>query len=237
MKKLTAFLLAAVLMLTALIPAYAAEPGANEVWLGDFSGDGQINAIDARYCLQAAAGLRTVSASQFARLDVSQDGRIDAIDARHLLQMAVGLRTLYIYNTVTGEITDAEPVIDTSWQTAEAKEVLELVNAERRAAGLGELVLNESLCASAQVRAEEISRVWSHDRPDGSSCFTAITISYRTAGENIAAGYTSSQAVMNGWMNSDGHRRNILNANFTQLGVGCYRDSSGRLNWVQMFVG
>lgn len=237
MKRFAVCLLAAVLMLTALVPVYAAELGANEVWLGDFNQDKQINAADARFCLQAAAGLRTVPASQIPRLDVSQDGKINATDARYILQMAAGLRTLYIYNTATGEVSDAGTVIDTSWQTAEAKEILSLVNAERRAAGVGELVLNESLCASAQVRAEEISRVWSHNRPDGSSCFTAITISYRTAGENIAYGQSTPQAVMTSWMNSAGHRENILTADFTQLGVGCYRAENGILYWVQLFIG
>ena len=59
-------------------------------------------------------------------------------------------------------------------------------------------------------------------------------ITYRTAGENIAMGYATPQAVVNGWMNSPGHRANILNASFTRIGVGYVADGN---HWTQMFIG
>ncbi len=61
-------------------------------------------------------------------------------------------------------------------------------------------------------------------------------IDYRTAGENIAMGQTTPEQVMNGWMNSDGHRKNILSSNFTHIGVG-YVESNGQTYWTQMFIG
>lgn len=127
-------------------------------------------------------------------------------------------------------------------QTGFESDMLKAVNAQRKKNGLSELTLNQSLCASARVRAEEISKngCFSHTRPDGSDCFTALSgISYSTAGENIAMGtwgYFGVDEIMNGWMNSEGHRANILNGAFTSVGFGCVV-VNGNGYWVQMFIG
>ena len=105
-------------------------------------------------------------------------------------------------------------------------------------AGLSELELDADLCAAAQARAQEIAQSFSHTRPDGSSCFTILEefgISYRAAGENIAMGQRTPEEVMDGWMNSSGHRANILNGTFTSIGVGYYVDGAGAAHWVQIF--
>ena len=112
------------------------------------------------------------------------------------------------------------------------------VNAARRDAGLSELELDADLCAAAQARAQEIAQSFSHTRPDGSSCFTILEevgISYRAAGENIAMGQRTPEEVMDGWINSSGHRANILNGTFTSIGVGYYVDGAGAAHWVQIF--
>ena len=114
-----------------------------------------------------------------------------------------------------------------------------MVNEERRAAGLSELTVNTAVEAAANVRAEELEELFEHTRPDGSGCFTALVeagVSYSTAGENIAYGYTSPEAVMEGWMNSTGHRANILTPEFTSIGVG-YCQIDGVHYWVQLFIG
>lgn len=120
-----------------------------------------------------------------------------------------------------------------------AKEVLNLVNEERKKAGLEPLIWDAQLAAAANIRAKEIAVSFSHTRPDGSSCFSAVgnMNDYMTLGENIAYGYQSSTSVMNGWMNSQGHRENILNSSFTCLGVSCYLDENGTYQWVQIFGG
>ncbi len=121
-------------------------------------------------------------------------------------------------------------------------EVLRLVNVERAAAGLPALEADLTLMQASQIRAEEIIQSFSHTRPNGTSCFTVLSelgISYRSCGENIAAGYPTPEQTVNQWMNSQGHRENILNPSFTHLGVG-YVNRSGtqyRNYWVQMFVG
>lgn len=86
------------------------------------------------------------------------------------------------------------------------------------------LVPGDELIAGfpAQVRAVETKTLFSHTRPDGSSFSTALKeqgVSYRGAGENIAWGQKTSEQVMEGWMNSAGHRANILNEKYTSLGV------------------
>ena len=119
-----------------------------------------------------------------------------------------------------------------------AAAVASLVNAARQDAGLSELELDADLCAAAQARAQEIAQSFSHTRPDGSSCFTILEefgISYRAAGENIAMGQHTPEEVMDGWMNSSGHRANILNGTFTSIGVGYYVDGAGAAHWVQIF--
>ena len=119
--------------------------------------------------------------------------------------------------------------------------VLDLVNAERAKAGKSPLTLDDALCEVAQLRADEIVESFSHTRPNGTSCFTAINeagISYRAVGENIAAGQSSPSSVMNSWMNSDGHRKNILSGDFSSIGIGYVKASSGYGHyWVQMFKG
>ena len=122
------------------------------------------------------------------------------------------------------------------------KEVLRLVNQERANAGVGALTMDDvNLSNAAQVRAKEIIELFSHTRPDGTSCFTALTeqgVQNGYAGENIAAGYATPEKVVDGWMHSEGHRENILNAHYRKLGVGYYYQQGSQYGayWVQMFT-
>lgn len=117
--------------------------------------------------------------------------------------------------------------------SAYVDEVIRLINEERAAAGKSALKKNDELCDNAQVRAEEISDYFSHTRPDGTECFTAITVPYGYAGENIAMGQRTPEEVMDCWMNSSGHKQNILSSNYTAVGVG-YDPSTNC--WVQIFI-
>ena len=112
-----------------------------------------------------------------------------------------------------------------------AYQVMNLVNQERRNAGLNELKMDADLMEAAMQRAAELVFSFSHTRPSGQSCFT---VSDKAFGENIAAGYWNADLVMNGWMNSEGHRANILREYYTSIGVGCFwYDGVGY--WVQLF--
>ena len=124
----------------------------------------------------------------------------------------------------------------------QANKVLNLVNQERTKAGLSRLTLNSKLSSVAQMKAEDMAknRYFSHNSPTYGSAFDMMKdygISYMTAGENIAKGQKSAEAVMNAWMNSQGHRANILRDRYTELGVGYAVDENGTTYWVQMFIG
>lgn len=121
-----------------------------------------------------------------------------------------------------------------------AQRVVQLVNQEREKAGLQPLSISRSAEAAALIRSKEIENSFSHTRPNGSSFSTALKeqgVSYRSSGENIAWGQKTPEQVMQGWMNSSGHRANILNANFTAIGVGYYRSPAGVNYWTQLFIG
>lgn len=118
-----------------------------------------------------------------------------------------------------------------------AREVLELVNYERGKEHLKPLKLSNSLNHYAQIRAKEITKKFSHTRPSGYSCFTVIPKPYKVVGENIAAGQRSAKEVVQAWMDSPGHRENIMNPKFRELGMGYLYlpDSKYKHYWAQLF--
>lgn len=116
-------------------------------------------------------------------------------------------------------------------------EVLDLVNEERAAEGLAPLTLHQGAMECAQLRAEEAKKSFSHTRPNGSSCFTALKesgIAYAKAGENLAGKIKTPQKVVKAWMDSPGHRKNIMDPAFSQIGIGYV--ASGNY-WCQFFLG
>ncbi|HIY34586.1 MAG TPA: leucine-rich repeat protein, partial [Candidatus Eubacterium faecigallinarum] len=113
----------------------------------------------------------------------------------------------------------------------QAYKVLELVNSRRAEAGVGKLVMDESLLDSAMQRAAETAVCFAHTRPDGSTVFE---MNSKISGENIAAGQTSAADVMTSWMNSQGHMENILNEDYKTIGIGCFK-INGIYFWVQVF--
>lgn len=118
------------------------------------------------------------------------------------------------------------------------KQVLELVNRERAKTGLAPLALSSPAQSAADIRAREIQTSFSHTRPGGRDFSTALTeagVNFRSSGENIAYGQQTPEHVMDGWMNSPGHRANILNPDFTSIGIGYAQNSSGTGYWVQLF--
>lgn len=130
------------------------------------------------------------------------------------------------------------PTLDTS-ERAYEQEVIRLVNVERAKAGLKALTEDWELSRVARYKSQDMHdlRYFSHTSPTYGSPFDmmkAFGIRYRTAGENIAMGYRTPAAVVQGWMNSPGHRANILNASYTKIGVGYV--ASGNY-WTQHFIG
>ncbi len=130
------------------------------------------------------------------------------------------------------------PTTDSSVLSFE-KEVVRLVNEIRVQNGLKELTYDWELSRVARIKSQDMkdNKYFSHTSPIYGSPFQMMKsfgITYRSAGENIARGQTTPQAVVNAWMNSSGHRANILNTSFTHIGVGYV--SNGNY-WTQMFIG
>ena len=122
--------------------------------------------------------------------------------------------------------------------TSYVQEIAELVNRERAANGLTALKLSPVMSEAANVRAKEIQTAFSHTRPDGRSCFTALSeagVKYTYAAENIAYGQKTPAEVMKGWMNSSGHRANILSKNAQYIGIGV-QYKNGVYYWTQFFA-
>lgn len=113
-------------------------------------------------------------------------------------------------------------------------ETVRLTNEERAKYGLAELKISSDLCEIAQDHAEDMyeNNIFSHTFSNGDTIEDRVKGEYSCLGENIAKGYTSAEAVVEGWMNSEGHRANILNEAFTEIGIG-YQNGY----WVQVFKG
>jgi uncharacterized YkwD family protein/spore coat assembly protein SafA len=129
------------------------------------------------------------------------------------------------------------PNIDATKNTEQ--QVLDIVNRERQAQGLQPLQMDWELQRVARVKACDMAQknYFSHTSPTYGSPFDMMKqfgVSYRTAGENIAKGQRTPSEVMQSWMNSSGHRANILKGDFTHIGVGYCQQGN---HWVQMFIG
>lgn len=120
------------------------------------------------------------------------------------------------------------------------QQVVDLVNKYREENGLKPLKINYSVSKVAQAKSEDMrdKNYFDHTSPTYGSPFEMLKsfgISYKTAGENIAKGQKTAEAVVNAWMNSEGHRKNILNANYEEIGVG-YATGNGTTYWTQLFI-
>ncbi|MGG3451981.1 SafA/ExsA family spore coat assembly protein [Domibacillus aminovorans] len=129
------------------------------------------------------------------------------------------------------------PTVGTSVTNAEA-EVIRLVSVERQKAGLKPLTQNWELSRVAQIKSQDMmkNKYFDHNSPTYGTPFNMMKnfgITYKSAGENIAKGQTTPAAVMKAWMNSSGHKANILSKNFTQIGVGY--EPNGNY-WTQQFI-
>ena len=159
---------------------------------------------------------------------VNQSGKVTAVKK--------GTATITV-KTSNGKKATCKVTVITQNEALE-NEVIKLVNAERTKRGLSKLTTNSKMAAASDKRAKEICTKFSHTRPNGKSCFTVFAeygIKTGYAGENIAYNYSSAaKDVVNMWMNSPGHKDNILNSKFKTIGVGLYV-KEGRYYWVQLF--
>ncbi|MEK4668117.1 CAP domain-containing protein [Niallia sp. FSL R7-0271] len=153
-------------------------------------------------------------------------------------------KTTTTANTANAQDTTANQQKTEATQTSSSvsafeKEVVELTNAERAKQGLPALTLDTELSKVARAKSEDMSKnnYFDHTSPTYGSPFDMMKqfgVSYKAAGENIAKGQTTPEQVVKAWMNSEGHRANILSSNFTHIGVGYVADGN---YWTQQFIG
>lgn len=183
-----------------------------------------------------------------ATQDSAQRASVDA-----LWETAHGVIGTVVYAGEVIQAQEAERKAQEEAEEAEARaqlqsgdssryvdEVIRLVNIERANAGLDPLVKSDILCQIAEARASEIKILFSHTRPNGTKCFTILKeygISYKLCAENIAAGQKTPAKVVEDWMNSPGHRANILDPRVQEIGVGVVyvEDGYHRYYWAQLF--
>ena len=115
-----------------------------------------------------------------------------------------------------------------------AYEVLNLVNQERAKSNLQTLTMDKNLLECAMTRAQELTLYASHTCPNGNSCMTAFPYFGYNSSENLAIKQVSPEDVMNSWMNSTGHRTNIMASGNVSAGIGCFYQN-GALYWIQCF--
>ena len=140
---------------------------------------------------------------------------------------------------VTEDTSTEENPDEKCYVESYALEAFELVNKRRAEYGVPPLEWSESLYESAQIRARELIENCSHTRPNGERCFSVIKVAYQGAGENIAAGQWSPDWVVDSWMNSEEHKKHIIDGRYTQTAIACIYDADSPYEyyWVQIFIG
>lgn len=261
MRKFLATLLTGVIAASSVATAGAAN--SDSFIYGDVNNDKKVSMVDAVLIMRNTLGLNDLSADAAVQADVDGDGSVTIKDSIYVLQYICGiLDTFPVEEGPAQKPTEAPTAAPTERPTQKPTEapaelptnscnsiydadtekdcytlsykVFEIVNQERIKAGVKPLKFNNDMYKAAMVRAKECDESFSHDRPNGTSCFTALKeagVKYLSAGENIAMGYRTPADVMKGWMDSEGHRNNILNPNFTDFACGVYKSGY----WSQFF--
>lgn len=199
------------------------------------------------FCYDTGSGISSAWNEYSNKANVGALPTIVIIDGNNqVIDILSGYQTAStIINIINGNSSDDTPgdvtgsaanvTVDGTENYDFANDVLALVNQTRAEKGVAPLKFDESLLETAMQRAAELSLYYSHTRPDGSDCFTASSHAATRRSENIAIGYNTPDKVMNGWINSPGHYANIMDAEVTSIGIGCFINSEGIYNWVQFF--
>lgn len=177
--------------------------------------------------LAAVMALSLTACGNSSRMSAAVRGPETISDVVYIDDDAVAL----VGSLASAQMTEAE-IARAAELRAMALEAFALVNAYRVAYGLPEYVWNDQLEACAQVRANEISAVFSHNRPDGSDYYTVN--SDLMWGENLAKGFNSADKLVAGWMNSPTHAANILDTEFVTCSIAVY-EVGGKLYFAQEF--
>lgn len=205
----------------------------------------QINYAAFAACSELSQVTGCTGLEQLNRMSFAQDGKLtsfplDASDGYRYISSEAFSDTPYqptkpSYMDVSDSgdfvVYDASLVFEGDVLYSEAYQVLNLVNSERAKEGLPVLTMDRELLAAANQRAAELCVLFDHTRPSGDDCFT---VSDKAMGENIAAYQVDAEAVMDSWMNSSGHRNNIMSDRWSSIGIAAFKQN-GAVYWVQLF--
>lgn len=213
----------------------------------DINLDGKFDVQDVTYLQLGISGKNQFSDTQKEIADYNNDGKIDVQDVTKA-QMIISEVTVPVKPNPTPDPDpepdpepEPEPEPTTSYNREFADRVIELVNIERAKEGLKPLKKDDTLTGLSDIRAKETVTLFEHKRPNGTKWSTILkenNVSYTNAGENIASGYSTPEDVVNAWMNSEGHRANIMSKTYEKIGVSCYIDnnSQDKYYWAQLFI-
>lgn len=234
--RLFTILTAVMLLLAMMLPTSVSALETTEP-LGDADGDGSLTILDATAIQRHLAGLSRLSDSAVQRSMVTGSSELTILDATAIQRRLANLTDRFPAQNIPSPEPQAPTQVEDAISTYE-QHVINLVNDIRRDNGLTLLTAAPDLCRIARIKAQDMrdAGYFDHTSPNYGTPFEMLRdfgVTYRTAGENIAYGYRTPQAVVEGWMNSAGHRENILNPNFNRIGVGYIPDGS---YWSQLFT-
>lgn len=211
----------------------------------DINLDGKFDVQDVTYLQLGISGKDQFNDTQKEIADYNNDGKIDVQDVTKA-QMLISEVTVPVKPNPTPDPDpepdpEPEPEPTTCYNREFADRVIELVNIERAKEGLKPLKKDDTLNGLSDIRAKETVTLFDHKRPNGTKWSTILkenNVSYTNAGENIASGYSTPEDVVNAWMNSEGHRANIMSKTYEKIGVSCYIDnnSKDKYYWAQLFI-
>lgn len=225
---------------SAEIDGESEEPTENtsSVIYGDVNGDGEVIITDATMLQKYLANMTKLDEDAIKRADANIDGNVDIKDVTKIQVKVAGKDIDNNPDTTTQpsiETTAPDPTQVLCDQME--NQVFDIINAERKKAGVSTINRLTVLDEVSDVRSKELVTLFSHTRPNGGSFFTIyddIGMDYAHIGENVASGQVTAEEVMTSFMNSPGHRQNILDPKYKSVGLSCYCDN-GIYYWVQEF--
>lgn len=238
MKKRITALFISIVITAVLFQAAVFSASADSFSLGDVDLNSSIDSCDALLTMRASVALAELDTNQMILADVNLDNVVNTSDSLAILQKAIGIGSFEA--VVSIDFSSKRSSLSKNISSYE-DEIVRLCNEARKANGLSPLEKDDSLFGVSDIRAAELKYTCNHIRPDGnlwSSVLGDSGISFLTCGENVAGGFDNPQDVFDAWMASEGHRSNILNPEYTSIGVGyCFiEDSRYGHYWEQIFI-
>lgn len=236
MKKVFSLIICLILLISIIIPAYALninqiQPDTNVIYVGITDQD-----------VPAPEGFHTHYNG--SSLIIISDEKLEGVYRNPItgrpVETTTQKTTEQTQDEPAAELPDEDQSIEYNIDHEQLiKDIFELVNQEREKNNVPALTYNKEIQDAADLRAKEASESFSHTRPDGSSCHDVIKLEYYATGENLLMAdkeIATAENMMKTWMNSEGHRANILLKDFTEMAIGIY-EKDNIVYATQIFLG